>query len=61
MMDATRLADQQPKPSACRTLFGPVDHEELKKELTGHLRAMEEAAADSWGFDFSTHTPRPNA
>ncbi|KAB5565832.1 hypothetical protein PHYPO_G00246020 [Pangasianodon hypophthalmus] len=59
-MDAARLSDQ-PKPSACRTLFGPVDHEELKRELTGHLKAMEEAAAESWGFDFSTHTPRPNA
>lgn len=58
-MDATRLSDQ-PKPSACRTLFGPVDHEELKRELTGHLKAMEEAAAETWGFDFSTHTPRPN-
>ncbi|KAF4081511.1 hypothetical protein AMELA_G00162130 [Ameiurus melas] len=59
-MDAARLADQ-PKPSACRSLFGPVDHEELKRELTGHLKAMEEAAAETWGFDFSTHTPRPNA
>ncbi|XP_026996763.1 cyclin-dependent kinase inhibitor 1Bb [Tachysurus fulvidraco] len=60
-MDATRLSDQTPKPSACRSLFGPVDHEELKRELTGHLKAMEEAAAETWGFNFSTHTPRPNA
>ncbi|XP_058264468.1 cyclin dependent kinase inhibitor 1Bb [Hemibagrus wyckioides] len=59
-MDATRLSDQ-PKPSACRTLFGPVDHEELKRELTGHLKAIEEAAVETWGFNFSTHTPRPNA
>ncbi|XP_062859271.1 cyclin dependent kinase inhibitor 1Bb [Trichomycterus rosablanca] len=56
-MDAARLLDQ-PKPSACRSLFGPVDHEELKKELTGHLKAIEEAAAETWDFDFSTHTPR---
>ncbi|KAK1788807.1 hypothetical protein P4O66_002615 [Electrophorus voltai] len=57
-MDA-RLSDQ-PKPSACRCLFGPVDHEELKKELKGHLKAMEEASSETWDFDFSSHTPRSN-
>ncbi|XP_072528359.1 cyclin dependent kinase inhibitor 1Bb [Salminus brasiliensis] len=57
-MDA-RLSDQ-PKPSACRSLFGPVDHEELKKELKGHLRAMEEASTESWNFDFSSFTPLPH-
>ncbi|KAF7701878.1 cyclin-dependent kinase inhibitor 1Bb [Silurus meridionalis] len=60
MMDAARLSDQ-PKPSACRTLFGPVDHDELKRDLTAHLSEMEEAAAEQWEFDFSTHTPRQGA
>ncbi|KAL7867752.1 hypothetical protein SRHO_G00091360 [Serrasalmus rhombeus] len=54
-MDA-RLSDQ-PKPCACKNLFGPVDHEELKRELKGHLRAMEEASTETWNFDFATYTP----
>ncbi|KAL6474516.1 hypothetical protein MHYP_G00180770 [Metynnis hypsauchen] len=57
-MDA-RLSDQ-PKPSACRSLFGPVDHEELTRELKGHLRAMEEASTETWNFDFATYTPLPH-
>ncbi|KAL7857987.1 hypothetical protein AOLI_G00180890 [Acnodon oligacanthus] len=57
-MDA-RLSDQ-PKPSACRSLFGPVDHEELTRELKGHLRAMEEASKETWNFDFATYTPLPH-
>lgn len=51
---------EQPKPSACRTLFGPVDHEELARDLKGHLREMEEAASAKWGFDFANHTPLVN-
>lgn len=50
----------QPKPSACRSLFGPVDHEELKRELKGHLMAMEKASTESWNFDFSSFTPLPH-
>ncbi|XP_066525023.1 cyclin dependent kinase inhibitor 1Bb [Hoplias malabaricus] len=48
---------EQPKPSACRSLFGPVDHEELRRELKGHLRAMEGASMESWNFDFSSFRP----
>lgn len=55
----TRVSDH-PKPSACRNLFGSVDHEELKKDLKGHLREMEEAASAKWGFDFANHTPLAN-
>lgn len=57
-MDA-RLSDN-PKSTACRSLFGPVDHEELKKDLKGRLQEMEEAASAKWNFDFSNHTPLPN-
>lgn len=55
----TRVSDH-PKPSACRSLFGSVDHEELKRDLKGHLREMEEAASAKWGFDFANHTPLAN-
>ncbi|XP_070686789.1 cyclin dependent kinase inhibitor 1Bb [Pempheris klunzingeri] len=54
-----RVSDH-PKPSACRSLFGSVDHEELKGDLKGHLREMEEAASAKWGFDFANHTPLAN-
>ncbi|KAM9376724.1 cyclin dependent kinase inhibitor 1Bb [Pholidichthys leucotaenia] len=51
-----RVSDHA-KPSACRNLFGSVNHEELKKDLKGHLREMEDAAAAKWSFDFAAHTP----
>lgn len=54
-----RLSDN-PKSSACKNLFGPVDHEELKKDLKGRLQEMEEAASARWNFDFSNHKPLPN-
>ncbi|XP_029909597.1 cyclin dependent kinase inhibitor 1Bb [Myripristis murdjan] len=54
-----RVSDH-PKPSACRSLFGSVDHEELKRDLKGHFREMEEAASAKWGFDFANHTPLAN-
>ncbi|TRY91472.1 hypothetical protein DNTS_027217 [Danionella cerebrum] len=53
-----RLADQS-KPSACRSLFGPVDHEELKRDFQRTMKAMADASAENWDFDFDTHTPRP--
>lgn len=56
----TRLSDH-PKPSACRSLFGSVDHEELKRDLNGHLREIEEAASAKWGFDFANYTPLTNS
>ncbi|CAK6950939.1 cyclin-dependent kinase inhibitor 1Bb [Scomber scombrus] len=51
-----RVSDH-PKPSACRSLFGSVDHEELKRDLKGHLREMDDAASAKWGFDFANHKP----
>ncbi|KAJ8382784.1 hypothetical protein SKAU_G00035620 [Synaphobranchus kaupii] len=55
-MDA-RLSDH-PKPSACRNLFGAVDHEELKKDFKGHLRGMEEESSAKYNFDFPNNAPR---
>ncbi|CAN9498977.1 unnamed protein product [Ophioblennius macclurei] len=51
---------EHPKPSACRNLFGSVDHEELKRELKGQLLELEEAASAKWGFDFGNFTPLAN-
>ncbi|KAJ7329419.1 hypothetical protein JRQ81_015593 [Phrynocephalus forsythii] len=51
-----RQADY-PKPSACRNLFGPVDHEELARELQKHSRDLEEASRRKWNFDFHRYQP----
>ncbi|XP_061825418.1 cyclin dependent kinase inhibitor 1Bb [Nerophis lumbriciformis] len=44
---------EHPKPSACRNLFGSVDHNELQRDYNAHMREMEQAAAAKWGFDFA--------
>ncbi|XP_028305806.1 cyclin dependent kinase inhibitor 1Bb [Gouania willdenowi] len=51
---------EHPKPSACRNLFGSVDHDELKQDLKIHLRDLEQAASSKWGFDFGRHKPLSN-
>ena len=45
------------KPSACRCLFGPVDHNEINDFIDEHHRAEEERARQRWGFDFRTGEP----
>lgn len=54
-MDARQA--EYPKPSACRNLFGPVNHEELTRDLERHCRDMEEASQRKWNFDFQNHRP----
>ncbi|NXE47482.1 CDN1B inhibitor, partial [Chauna torquata] len=44
-------------PSACRNLFGPVNHEELNRDLKKHRKEMEEACQRKWNFDFQNHKP----
>ncbi|XP_006004206.1 cyclin dependent kinase inhibitor 1Bb [Latimeria chalumnae] len=46
-----------PKPSACRNLFGPVDHEELTRDLKTQRQAMEEEFQQRWNFDIKNHCP----
>ncbi|NXN15912.1 CDN1B inhibitor, partial [Indicator maculatus] len=48
---------EYPKPSACRNLFGPVNHEELNRDLMKHRQEMEEACQRKWNFDFQNHKP----
>ncbi|KAG9337325.1 hypothetical protein AGOR_G00251490 [Albula goreensis] len=54
-----RLSDN-PKPSFCRNLFGSVDHEELRRDLKGHLQEMEQASSAKYNFDFENHKPLPS-
>ncbi|KAM9030183.1 cyclin-dependent kinase inhibitor 1B isoform 1-T1 [Guaruba guarouba] len=48
---------EYPKPSACRNLFGPVNHEELNRDLKKHRQEMEEACQRKWNFDFQNYKP----
>ncbi|XP_015726506.1 cyclin-dependent kinase inhibitor 1B [Coturnix japonica] len=48
---------EYPKPSACRNLFGPINHEELNRDLKKHRKEMEEACQRKWNFDFQNHKP----
>ncbi|NWR71927.1 CDN1C inhibitor, partial [Centropus bengalensis] len=43
----------------CRSLFGPVDHEELGRELRNRLREMGEDEQRRWDYNFHTDTPLP--
>uniref|UniRef100_A0A8C8ACT1 Cyclin-dependent kinase inhibitor 1C n=2 Tax=Strigidae TaxID=30459 RepID=A0A8C8ACT1_9STRI len=43
----------------CRSLFGPVDHEELGRELRSRLREMGEDDQRRWDYNFHTDTPLP--
>ncbi|KAM4553752.1 cyclin dependent kinase inhibitor 1Bb [Fundulus diaphanus] len=51
---------EHPKPSACRSLFGSVDHEELQRDFKGHMRELLETASAKWSFDFASDRPLPN-
>ncbi|ROL52791.1 Cyclin-dependent kinase inhibitor 1C [Anabarilius grahami] len=41
----------------CRNLFGPVDHDELKRELTSKLREISQRDQQRWNFDFREGQP----
>uniref|UniRef100_A0A3Q3SDE5 Cyclin-dependent kinase inhibitor domain-containing protein n=1 Tax=Mastacembelus armatus TaxID=205130 RepID=A0A3Q3SDE5_9TELE len=53
-MDAIRR-----KESVCRSLFGPVDHEQLRRDLELKLQEMSEQDMRRWNFNFQTDTPLP--
>ncbi|XP_078583812.1 uncharacterized protein LOC144866322 [Branchiostoma floridae x Branchiostoma japonicum] len=46
-----------PRSSACRRLFGPVDHEELERDLRSQLAKIEEDSQRKWNFDFKSDCP----
>ncbi|KAM9376277.1 cyclin-dependent kinase inhibitor 1 [Pholidichthys leucotaenia] len=45
------------RTSVCRNLFGPVDHDGLKREMNAKLREISERDQQRWNFNFDTHTP----
>lgn len=45
------------RTSVCRNLFGPVDHDELSREMKAKLREISERDQQRWNFNFETNTP----
>ncbi|XP_022605239.1 cyclin-dependent kinase inhibitor 1B-like [Seriola dumerili] len=45
------------RESVCRSLFGPVDHEQLRRDLTLKLREMTEQDSRRWNFNFQADVP----
>uniref|UniRef100_A0A8C6WN32 Cyclin-dependent kinase inhibitor domain-containing protein n=1 Tax=Neogobius melanostomus TaxID=47308 RepID=A0A8C6WN32_9GOBI len=45
--------------TARRSLFGPVNHEQLRRELSQRLRDITERDSRRWNFDFQRDAPLP--
>uniref|UniRef100_A0AAQ4P1N8 Cyclin-dependent kinase inhibitor domain-containing protein n=1 Tax=Gasterosteus aculeatus aculeatus TaxID=481459 RepID=A0AAQ4P1N8_GASAC len=43
--------------SVRRSLFGPVDHDQLRRDLALQLREMAERDSRRWNFNFQAETP----
>uniref|UniRef100_A0A8B9N4D8 Cyclin-dependent kinase inhibitor domain-containing protein n=1 Tax=Accipiter nisus TaxID=211598 RepID=A0A8B9N4D8_9AVES len=58
-LSARRALGGPGRSPVCRSLFGPVDHEELGRELRSRLREMGEDDQRRWDYNFHTDTPLP--
>ncbi|XP_031724714.1 cyclin-dependent kinase inhibitor 1C [Anarrhichthys ocellatus] len=45
------------RTSVCRNLFGPVDHDELSREMKDKQREISERDQQRWNFNFEANTP----
>ncbi|XP_063292861.1 cyclin-dependent kinase inhibitor 1B-like [Pelobates fuscus] len=45
----------------CRSLFGPIDHDELRSELQRQLKEIQTSDCQRWNFDFEAGTPLKGA
>ncbi|CAJ1049234.1 cyclin-dependent kinase inhibitor 1Ca [Xyrichtys novacula] len=45
------------RESVCRNLFGPVDQEQLRRDLKQRLKEIAEQDSRRWNFNFHTDTP----
>uniref|UniRef100_UPI00398F089C cyclin-dependent kinase inhibitor 1C-like n=1 Tax=Pristiophorus japonicus TaxID=55135 RepID=UPI00398F089C len=43
--------------TVCRSLFGTVDHEELRRDLKNQLKEIKNSQCQRWNFDFENHSP----
>jgi len=58
---ARRTFPLHARTSVCRSLFGPVDHDELNREMKSKLREMSERDQRRWNFNFEADTPLAGA
>ena len=49
--------DTPPHARVCRSLFGPVDHEELNREMKAKLHEIAERDQRRWNFNFGAGVP----
>ncbi|KAI4878099.1 hypothetical protein NFI96_027890 [Prochilodus magdalenae] len=47
------------RTKVCRNLFGPVDHEELNREMKQKLQEISDAERSRWNFNFEQDSPLP--
>ncbi|AWP08053.1 putative cyclin-dependent kinase inhibitor 1C-like [Scophthalmus maximus] len=45
------------RTSVCRSLFGPVDHDELSQEMKAKMQEISERDQQRWNFNFAANTP----
>lgn len=45
------------RTGVCRNLFGPVDHDELNREMKAKMREISERDQQRWNFNFEANTP----
>ena len=54
---ARRTFPLHARTGACRSLFGPVDHDELNREMKSKLREISERDQRRWNFNFERDEP----
>ncbi|CAK6967027.1 cyclin-dependent kinase inhibitor 1Ca [Scomber scombrus] len=47
------------RDSVCRSLFGPVDHDQLRRDLKMKMKEITEQDSRRWNFNFQADTPLP--
>ncbi|XP_053343171.1 cyclin-dependent kinase inhibitor 1B-like [Clarias gariepinus] len=51
------FSPRRPRRSVRRSLFGPVDHDELQRDIEEKLREVSENDHHRWNFNFASGTP----
>ncbi|XP_053545933.1 cyclin-dependent kinase inhibitor 1B [Bombina bombina] len=57
VLPRSTLVVSGPGRGACRSLFGPIDHDELRSELKRQLKEIQATDCQRWNFDFEAGTP----
>ncbi|XP_040472449.1 cyclin-dependent kinase inhibitor 1-like [Falco naumanni] len=56
-LSQSKAGQMQCSTKACRNLFGPVDHHQLKNDFEDLMRQHLEEVQERWNFNFETETP----